>query len=128
MPDFLPMETVTNTYFDLEKRRYVPKEDLEQLSCSFVNRGLFTLFLAPATLEQQLTFCTIYWLSWSRKRWDTGQRTEQTFSSCWVTGTRQCSRNLHQEWPALRKGKLLSKLPQTAPQQSDIFPDTEGQR
>lgn len=115
MPDFLPMETVTNTYFDLEKCRYVPKDDLEQLSCSYVDRGLFTLFLAPATLVQQLTFCTIYWLSWSRKRWDTGQRIEETFSSCWVISTRQCSRNLHQEWPALRKGKLPSKLPQTAP-------------
>lgn len=31
-----------------------------------------------------------------------------------MTGTRQCSRNLHQEWPALRK-ELPSKLPQTAP-------------
>lgn len=82
MPDFLPMETVTNTCLDLEKCRYAPKDDPEQLSCSFVDRGLFTLFLAPATLVQQLTFCTIYWLSWSRNRWDTGQRTEQTFSSC----------------------------------------------
>lgn len=67
MPDFLPMETVTNTYFDLEKCRYAPKDDPEQISCSFVDRGLFTLFLAPATLVRQLTFCTIYWLSWSRR-------------------------------------------------------------
>lgn len=52
MPDFLPMQTVTNTYLDLEKCRYAPKEDLEQLSCSFVDRWLFTLFLAPATLVQ----------------------------------------------------------------------------
>lgn len=39
MPDFLPLETVTNTDFDLEKCRYAPKDDPEQLSCSFVDGG-----------------------------------------------------------------------------------------